>query len=181
MAFEETEAHPARPASLVLGEILDVDEQGTLHARALDHALPHKNLRVQVAVYGLDGRMLHKSRTTRTFIQENRLLNDSPSDGLLLGNHGFAYSLPEALLDAHRGQQLRVELVTYSDGSGLDWAHTAEAYFDVPPPWRIVLPPRRPRLDSGPVAPVRPDGASGAMLRTPTHPARSPASMKGAR
>ena len=53
-------------------------------------ALPHKNLRVQLRVYGPDGRMLHKSRATRTFIQENSLLDDSPSNGLLLGNHGFS-------------------------------------------------------------------------------------------
>ena len=38
--------------------------------------------------------------------------------------------------------ELRVELVTYGDGVRLNWAHSAEMNFRVPPPPLISIPAR---------------------------------------
>lgn len=116
MAWEETEATRWRPGSAQRGEIMSITRRGLISAWAVDEALPHKNLRVRILVRDQNGRLVHKSRPERTFI-------DDPDLGYrvgraLVGLHGYRYQLPGEMLARMGGHQLSVELVTYADGVG---------------------------------------------------------------
>jgi hypothetical protein len=143
LAWEDTESHPARPAPGIQGEILSIDGQGRIHGRALDRALPHKNLRVQIVVRDRDGRLLHKSKPRRTDLREDLAVPDWPEDGVLLGTHGYLYALPQKLLHRHAGERLRIVQRTLPDGPRGRGVHLASRIFRAPE--RVTpSPPVRP-------------------------------------
>lgn len=117
LVWSETEADH-RPTGAIQGQLLDVSEDGRVTVRALDTALPHKNLRVRVALRDAAGNTLFKTRMTRTNLPAPIPVPDRPDDGLLLGTHDLEVQLPRDLLARHRGETLEVLLHTYADGPG---------------------------------------------------------------
>jgi len=129
MAYNETEDIKYRPLSNIHGEIMSITRGGLLSAWALNDALPHKNLRVQVLIRDARGKLIHKSWPARTFIRDPELSQATRIDRQLIGHHGYRYLLPGEILDRHQGQTLKVELVTYADGSPMEIGHISSLYF----------------------------------------------------
>ncbi len=145
LAWRDTEAHPARQETPETGTILDVTADGLVTARALDPALPHKNLRVQLTLEDGQGRLLYRSTLRRTDLALPLTVSDTPEDGLLPGTHGIAWELPPALLAGYARENLTVVLSVFSDGPDALLAHQH----------RRALPAREPATNwlpfSGPL------------------------------
>jgi hypothetical protein len=137
LAWRDTEAHPARQETPETGRILDVTADGRVTAQAIDPALPHKNLRVQLTLEDGEGRLLYRSALRRTDLALPLTVNDTPEDGLLPGTHGIAWELPPALLAGYAREDLTVVLSVYSDGPDTLLAHQA----------RRPLPAREPSTE----------------------------------
>ncbi len=139
LAWHETEAHPARQETPETGSILDVTSDGLVTAQAVDPALPHKNLRIQLNLRDTAGRLLLQSPAARTNQPVPIAVQDLPEDGMLLGTHGFEWQIPPPLLSAHAGRTLEVELLTFSDGPEPLLAHRATRRFEAlpQPGWSI--------------------------------------------
>lgn len=116
MAFDETENSAYRPVSRVRGEIMSVDHLGLISAWAINDALPHKNLRIQVMVRDSKGKLVHKSRAERTFIRDAGLADQLDVDSPMVGLHGYRYQLPSYVLERASRQNLEIELLVYADG-----------------------------------------------------------------
>ncbi len=123
LAWRDTESHPARLGTPETGEILDVSAEGLVTAQAVDPALPHKNLRVQLTLEDAQGRLLYRSAVRRTDLAVPLIVSDTPEDGLLPGTHGVTWELPPALLAGYARERLTVVLSVYSDGPDLLLAH----------------------------------------------------------
>lgn len=111
MAWDETEAAPARPPSRIEAAITRVSRDGVVTAWAVDRGLSHKNLRVQLRVYDRRGRPVHKSPMERTFLRDESLADRAP-----LGLHGYQYTLPASLLRRYGARGLDVRLYAFADG-----------------------------------------------------------------
>lgn len=79
-------------------------------------ALPHKNLRVQVLVRGMWGKLIHKARPERTFIRDRALADELNIDSPGLGLHGYRYQIPGYVANLRKWQNLDIELLIYADG-----------------------------------------------------------------
>lgn len=121
MAYDQTEDTKDRPNSNIRGEIMSINSEGVLSAWAINNALPHKNLRVQVLIRDAGGVLLHTSKLNRTFIRDNNLEQEKYIGRKTVGNHGYRYQLPAEVLDSHEGQRLKVELVVYADGNPMEF------------------------------------------------------------
>jgi len=121
MAYDQTEDTRDRPNSNIRGKIMSIDNEGVLSAWAVNNALPHKNLRVQVLVRDDGGTLVHESRPERTFIRDSTLEREAHIGRKLVGNHGYRYPLPASVLDHLEGQRLKVELVVYADGYPMEF------------------------------------------------------------
>ena len=117
MAYDETENSRHRRESDVHGEIMGINYRGLLSAWAINTALPHKNLRVQVLVRDRWGKWIYKSRAERTFIRDPALSEQLRIDGPGVGLHGYRVQLPRSVIDLSKWQQLDVELLVYADGT----------------------------------------------------------------
>ena len=138
MAWSETENTPARPANSIRSEIMSVTRGGLISAWAFNHALPHKNLRVQVLVRNGQGKLVHKTRPERTFIYDPELSAQDRIGRLSVGLHGYSYQVPLEVLYFNSGQTLTIELVTYTDGSPATKAHIYSLAYQ---PGRTVYSP----------------------------------------
>jgi len=139
MAYPETEDTKHRPPSNIRGEIMSITEGGLLSAWAVNDALPHKNLRVQVLVRDGSGKVVHKSVPERTFIHDPELSRSSRIDQAVIGLHGFRYQLPGEIMDRYSGLMLNAELISYTDGSPAQIGHIYNLAFTaghqrIPPP-----------------------------------------------
>jgi len=105
-----------RPNGIIYGDLDAPGADGLVRGRALDQALPHKNLRYRLFVSAPNGDTLFKTRLARTDRPIRLAVEDSPEDGVLLGTHGFEVQLPPALLEAWAGSTLTLTLWTYADG-----------------------------------------------------------------
>lgn len=123
MAWEETEDTPARPPDRIRSEIMSVTRRGLVSAWAFSDALPHKNLVVQTRVRDPRGKLIHVGMPERTFIHDPELRRPGRIGRPFVGLHGYRYLIPPEILHRHRGQTLKVELVTYADGSSAAPAH----------------------------------------------------------
>jgi len=121
VAYEQTEDTKDRPRSNIRGEIISINSEGIVSAWAVNNALPHKNLRVQVLIRDSGGVLLHESRLERTFIRDINLEQKEYIGRKLVGTHGFRYQLPGEVLDRHDGERLKVELVVYADGYPMEF------------------------------------------------------------
>ena len=139
MAWEETEETRHRPPSNIRGEIMSITASGLLSAWAINDALPHKNLRVQVLVRDGGGKLVHKSFPERTFIHDPELDRGSRIGQPTVGLHGLSYQLPREVLNHYAGKALNVELVSYADGDALDVGHIYNLVFT--PGTRVAPPP----------------------------------------
>ena len=142
MAHQETEESPYRPQSDIQSEIISISEQGMVSAWALDTALPHKNLRVQIRVRDATGTLLYKTRTERTFVRNPAAAPWRPLEESLIGLHGYWVQLPLHIVDQSRRQSLDVELVTFADGLQRDTGPVVTLLLDS----RLKLP--RPIIES---------------------------------
>jgi len=127
MAWDETEAAPARPLSRVEAAITGVSRDGVVTAWAVDRGLSHKNLRVQLRVYDRRGRPVHKSPMERTFLRDESLADRAP-----LGLHGYQYTLPANLLRRYGARGLDVRLYAFADGPERDVTQAPAATLDPP-------------------------------------------------
>ena len=135
LAWSETEDHPARPDATEEGRILAIGTDGLVRVQALDRALPHKNLRVQLRLLDDDGRLLASSPRVRTDEALPLAVRDWPEDGLLLGTHGYSWQIPAPLLGGHAGRALEIELLTWADGLDGVIAHrTVRPFTPAPDP-----------------------------------------------
>jgi hypothetical protein len=123
MAWEETEETPARPPNTSRSEIMSITRRGLVSAWAFSDALPHKNLGVQIRVRDPRGKVIHRGRPERTFIDDPELRRPERIGRPFVGLHGYRYRIPPDVLNRRRGQTLKVELVTYTDGSPATPAH----------------------------------------------------------
>jgi hypothetical protein len=119
MSWDETEDSRHRPASNIRGEIDRLSRGGRLSGWAINDALPHKNLRVQVLVRDARGRLIHESAPERTFVRKTTL-GDDEFGSRVTGLHGYRYQIPKRLLHRNKGRVLHVDLVIYADGDGMD-------------------------------------------------------------
>ena len=121
MAYAQTEDRNDRPMSDIRGKIMSINSQGLLSAWAINKALPHKNLRVQVLIRDAEGVLQYESRIERTFIRDSTLEQEKYIGSKLVGNHGYRYQIPAEVLDRLDGQRLLVELVVYADGNPIEF------------------------------------------------------------
>lgn len=121
MPYDRTEDTKDRPRSNIRVEIMSINPRGVLSAWAINNALPHKNLRVQVLIRDASGALLHESRPERTFIRDTRLEQEEYIGRKTVGSHGYRYQLPNDVLDRSEGQRLKVELVVYADGQPMEF------------------------------------------------------------
>jgi hypothetical protein len=129
MAFDQTENTTHRPMQNIRGEIMSITPHGLLSAWAFNDALPHKNLRVQVLIRDARGRLIHKSKPERTFVRDPELGHETRIGRPFTGLHGYRYQFPRKIFNHHQGQTLRVELVTYADGSAMEIGHISNMNF----------------------------------------------------
>jgi hypothetical protein len=111
MAWAETESAGRRPAPDYDAAITAVTRDGEIAAWAVDRALPHKNLRVQLRIYDARGRLLHKSPVQRTALAEPATQAIAP-----LGLHGIRYALPAGVMRRYGRLRLTVEMRVLADG-----------------------------------------------------------------
>ena len=123
MAYSQTEDSKHRPRSNARGEIMSINRRGLLSAWAFNDALPHKNLRVRIFVRDPQGKLIHKSSLTRTFIRDSELRQSNRIGRPFVGHHGYRYRLPGEVLQRYQGQTLKVELETYLDGKSMEIGH----------------------------------------------------------
>jgi len=116
MAYDETENSEHRPESNILGEIMSVNSRGLVSAWAINTALPHKNLRVQILVWNQWGKLIRKARAERTFIRDTALAEQLRIDSPGVGLHGYRYQIPGYVADSRKWQNVDVELLVYADG-----------------------------------------------------------------
>jgi len=152
LAWSETEERN-RPTGEVTGRILDVDAAGTVTVRALDTALPHKNLRVRLGVLDEAGRVLFKTRLMRTDRPAAIAVPDRPEDGLLLGTHDLTVQLPPALFRAPSNGPLEIVLRTYADGPGAVLADEDRSRLTGAAPSAKIGGPSSPEHTPWPTAP----------------------------
>ncbi len=112
--LKDTENHRLRPAENYDGEILQVSRNGWVSAWALNRALPHKSLRVQLVVRQ-DGVEVYRSGIRRTFILDRYLSSWEYLYAPAVGVHGYRHKLPRHVVDSVRGEPLVVELRVYGD------------------------------------------------------------------
>jgi hypothetical protein len=115
LAYHETEDSPHRPSDMMTGEIREIGNNGLIHAWAYSEALPHKNLKVQLLIRDIGGRVIYKSRPERTDRRDEQL-EQMLDDGPLIGLHGYSYQLPPRVVARAAWQDLNIELVTFADG-----------------------------------------------------------------
>jgi hypothetical protein len=153
MAYSETEDTRHRPPSNIRGEIMSITESGLLSAWAVNDALPHKNLHVQVLVRDGGGKVVHKSAPERTFIHDPELSRSTRIGQAIIGLHGFRYQIPREIMDLYSGLILNVELISYADGSPSQVGHIyslafTAGYQQVPPPSQQAEAGTRPTAKS---------------------------------
>jgi hypothetical protein len=117
MAWQETENSPYRQQSNIRGGILGMTSRGVVSAWAIDDALPHKNLRIQLYVRDARGKVLFRSSKERTFVRDPGLLGSEWIGQDATGLHGYRYRIPEKILTRHSRQALSIDLVTFADGA----------------------------------------------------------------
>lgn len=157
MTYDETENSEHRPDNDVRGGIFGINQSGLLSAWAINTALPHKNLRVQVLVRDRWGRLINKSRTGRTFIMDTAVSDQLKIDGPGIGLHGFSYQIPHPVINRSKGQYLDIEVLVYADGSQRVIGSLDELRYDTgsklprppDPPFSSVLSSSEKRLMTG--------------------------------
>lgn len=121
--LQQTEFSLYRPADNIDGEILAVSRSGLLSAWAVNRALPHKSLRMQVAV-NFEGEEIYTSSLRRSFVLDESLSSAYPSDLPLIGVHGYRHWLPRELRTELTGKTASVELRIYGDRAKADDYHS---------------------------------------------------------
>jgi hypothetical protein len=124
--FKDTEKHLLRPPDYNEGRILEVSRDGWVSAWALNRALPHKSLRVQLVVYEGDNEV-YRSGLKRTFIADNYLPIWKYFGVAAIGLHGYRHRLPEEIADAIRGSEVDIELRIFGDRARLDDFHSVKS------------------------------------------------------
>ena len=99
----------------------------SVSAWAVDRALPHKNLRVQLRVYDDRGRLLHKSPILRTRERDAEAASLAP-----VGLHGVRYALPADVFRRYGRRALSVDLRVLADGPDAALAHIESARLVAP-------------------------------------------------
>ena len=130
MAWAETEAVRSRPPSNIRGEIMGITREGVISAWAFNDALPHKNLRVQVMVRDDRGKLLHKSKPERTFVNDPSLARPDRIGQEFTGLHGFRYQIPSQIFTRNKGRTLSVEFIIYADGTPAQVGHVYHYQID---------------------------------------------------
>ena len=124
LSWAETEADSGRPLQNIRGGIESISPGGLLRAWAVDDALPHKNLRVQIRLRDTRGRLLHKSKVMRSHVLDHGL-----GVATTVGLHGVTYALPEVPLKRYHLRPLKVELLVFSDGGNAEVFHAETVTF----------------------------------------------------
>jgi hypothetical protein len=105
----QTESNLLRPDNDYDGRILGVSEKGIISAWGINRALPHKSLRMQIAVYHQD-REVYVSKRRRSFILDDLETASGQRPHNPIGVHGYRHTLPRELVTQLRGQPVIVEL-----------------------------------------------------------------------
>ena len=125
LSLKRTEANLRRPRNDdYRGAVSEVSQSGMVSAWGLNRALPHKSLRMQVAVY-VDNTEVYTSRVRRSFILDR----DLPALGRPalppIGVHGYRHKLPRDLVDELRGQTAELEFRVIGDREPADRYHSS--------------------------------------------------------
>ena len=114
MSNAQTEDSFWRPRNHYEADVLDVSDSGVISAWSFNHALPHKSLRMQVAI-SQEGEEIYSSTIKRSFILDRSLQSESDPDLPGLGIHGYRHSLPKALVEDLRGEAATLHLRVWGD------------------------------------------------------------------
>ena len=104
--------------------IIDVAGNGLVSAWGVNKSLPHKNLRMQLALYQGD-EIVYLSGIKRSFILDESIRTNDRPRLPHLGVHGYRHKVPKELLQALRGENVTVEVRVYGD------RNSPQAYFPV--------------------------------------------------
>ncbi|MEM1113177.1 MAG: hypothetical protein AAGI11_14795 [Pseudomonadota bacterium] len=114
LTYRQTEFSFSRPESSISGEVFDVSGRGKISAWAIDSALSHKNLRMQVAIYS-EGELLYLSKPKRSFIRDAQISSQHARRLPALSTHGYRHKLPRDIFKQVRGQPIQLELRVLPD------------------------------------------------------------------
>ena len=117
MKWEQTEFSFLRPRSQYAGEIFDVSARGQVSAWAMDSALSHKNLRIQIALYH-EGEQVYLSKAKRSFILDREIRSAFEPNLPALGTHGYRHTIPRELFRSLKGELVEIELRVLPDRAG---------------------------------------------------------------
>lgn len=119
LSRRQTESHRLRPKNDYQLRILDVADNGTVSAWGYNRALPHKSLRMQVAVFH-EGRQVYISKRRRSFILDDFGVPGGPRPHNPIGVHGFRHTVPRDVLTALSGETVVVEVRIFGDRAKKD-------------------------------------------------------------
>ena len=115
----QTEDSFWRPRNVYEADILGVSESGVISAWSFNHALPHKSLRMQVAI-SLGDEEIYTSRIKRSFILDRSLQSESDPKLPGLGIHGYRHHLPRQLRQDLEGEVATLHLRVWGDRAADD-------------------------------------------------------------
>jgi len=124
LRWKQTEFSFFRRESQYAGEILDVSARGKVSAWAIDSALPHKNLRMQIAVYQ-EGELVYLSKPKRSFVMDREISSAFSDELPATGTHGYRHTLPRDLFNSLAGKFVEIELRVLPDRAGPDDYYSA--------------------------------------------------------
>ena len=122
LSRKQTEFSLYRPQNRYEVEILSVGKNGRVNGWAINRALPHKNLRMQLALEH-NGEEVYASGLKRSFIH-GELFSPPSTDNLpILGAHGYRHKIPKGIVRDLRGESVVIKLRVYGDRAKSDDYH----------------------------------------------------------
>lgn len=114
LSRRQTESDRLRPRNDYQLRIMDVSDNGTISAWGFNRALPHKSLRMQVAIYH-EGEQVYLSKRRRSFILDDFGIPGGPRPHNPIGIHGFRHTVPRDVLNPLTGETVVVEVRIFGD------------------------------------------------------------------
>jgi hypothetical protein len=110
----QTESNLLRPSNDYDGRIMGVSGKGIVSAWGVNRALPHKSLRMQIAIYH-ENREVYVSKRRRSFILDDFEGPSGQRPNNPIGVHGYRVTLPDEIVSRLRGEPVVVELRVWGD------------------------------------------------------------------
>lgn len=122
LSRQQTEFSLRRRLDSYEGAVLNIDRRGFVSAWAVNRALPHKNLRMQVFVHE-SGDLIYRSPVRRSFILDDSLRTSFSPNLPVVGIHGYRQKLPANISAAVTAGAARLSVRVYGDTNSLQDYH----------------------------------------------------------